>query len=472
MEKIETSKIEEKGLDEPMQPEERKALLKQKLFEYSKKGEHLRLQNIINDEDIDVKNMFIDKWSALQWGVVNGHAEVVKVLLEKREELRSKGVPVTEEKENVEEVKDYKKNEFDDIFKKPPNSSDSGQYTPLHWATYKGNVVVSSILIKYGFDPLEIDNVGNVTLHQAAASNNLDTFRLLMGLGLDLELKNDRGHMSIDLTANKDIRLLIEKSLSIKNCQICSKQFDFFVKRYLCAIKGEIICKGCCISDYYYEKVTSQDKDILECRCVNCYNFILETETHLRNAIGLNNLEEIFNFYHNIKQENIKISCKLADEAELNINRLEREKKIFEHLNNLMVVENHKTIEKSVHQLDEMIQNAKENKIELDINVVEKAFLQKNRLLAEKELRKVLSNLTVEQSSPENLQNLDEKINNAKMCGVEEKYLEVAVKLRENIQLNLQARELLDMFLAYPIREYPKVEPVDPKNKSKLLKDF
>jgi hypothetical protein len=183
--------------------------------------------------------------------------------------------------------------------------------------------------------------------------------------------------------------------------------------------------------------------------------------------IKSNNLKDLSDFYNKIKND-IQICCKLSAQAEVNINRLEREKKISEHLNSLKTVENHKTIEKSVFLLEEMIKDAKNHNIELDLQIIEKSYLEKNRLLAEKELRKVFSNLTVQQSSYENLKNLDEKLQNAKMCMVDEKYINASDELRKKIQLNLDSRELLQLFCAYPLREYPEIESNDPKKKSNL----
>jgi hypothetical protein len=420
---------------------------------------------MLNLDDLDDK-----KWSGVQWAVVNCHADVVRMILEKQEEIKLKNQFVVDEEKvkKVEEIKDYKKNEFDDIFKKPPNSSSLGKYNALHWAAYKGFEQIASILIKFGYDPLEIDNVGNTSIHQAAASNKLEVFKIFMGLGLDLEIKNDRGHTAFDLTANKSIKNLIQKTLSIKTCQLCPKHFDFFNKRYQCSINEEVICKNCSVSEYCYGNVNSKEKDILKCLCKTCNSLIMETENKLRSSIKSNDLDEITKNFKEIKEKQINICIKLDYETELNINRLEREKKILAHLNSLKEVENHKTIEKSVFILEEMIKNANEHKIELDSHVIEKSQSEKNRLLSEKELRKVLSNLSVDLASNENLINLEEKINTASACGVEHKFVSEAEELKRKIKLNLLAKELLDIFCEYPIREYPQVEVIDPKKKSKL----
>ena len=79
---------------------------------------------------------------------------------------------------------------------------------------------------------MEVDSYGDNALHQAAAGNHYDTFKLFMGLGIDLDYKNSRSHKAIDLTTNKKIEELINKTLKAKECCLCHKIFDFDNKRY------------------------------------------------------------------------------------------------------------------------------------------------------------------------------------------------------------------------------------------------
>ena len=70
-------------------------------------------------------------------------------------------------------------------------------------------------------------------------------------------------------------------------------------------------------------------------------------------------------------------------------------------------------------------------------------------------------------SSQENLDNLNEKLEKAKESNVDACYCDKGSDLSEKIRLNLDANDILNKFLEYPIREYPVVEEVDPK-KSKF----
>jgi ankyrin repeat protein len=406
----------------------------------------------LNINDLDINEQDDKKWTGMMYAVINNHIEVVKLLLEKEATLPKQ---IKEEEKLTDDNRDP--------FVKPLDSSSYGKYTPIHWAAYKSNILIASLLLKYNHDPLQIDTGGNSALQQAAASNNLEIFKLFMGLGLDLEMKNSRNHSAIDLTSNEDIRKLIQNALSIKLCQICSKMFSFHNKRYLCYVNEEIVCKDCCSSGFYYSDLQASEKNVLERRCNNCSKTINQAEAELNHAIrdgDLNDLREVFNY---INTEKIKICVKLRQDAVLNIERLERENKIKDHINGLKVVSDHKIIEKSVYVLDQMLKEAQERNINLEVEVIQNAYLEKNRLLAERDLRKLLSNLTIDQSSPENLQELIEKLTNAQLCKVSDEYCSVAVDLSKKIQVNLCAKDLLATFCAYPIREYPPPEETDPK---------
>ncbi len=77
-------------------------------------------------------------------------------------------------------------------------------------------------------------------------------------------------------------------------------------------------------------------------------------------------------------------------------------------------------------------------------------------------------NLTVDQSSQENLEIINEKIHNATETKVEDKYLEVAQEISKKIELNLTAKDTLKSIVEYPIREFPPEQQFDPKTKKRI----
>ena len=443
--------------------EDQKEKLTERFFEACKNGSVEAIKKYLGNEILDPLELDATGWSALQWAIVNNHPEVVKVLYPKIKELEANIEKSKKEKDDQKISREL--TDFDEAFKKPLNPADNGKYTPLHWSAYKGYDIISSILIKMGCDPMEVDSYGDNALHQACAGNHYDTFKLFMGLGIDLDYKNSRSHKAIDLTTNKDIKDLINKILKAKECCLCHKIFDFDNKRYLCSIKEDIICKNCSRIDYYYPTEDSEEKDIRDCRCKDCQDEIIKAENDLREAILSNNLEKLTTQFAESKK--YKIDLHLYKEATLNEDRLRREKDIKEHLDSLKVVEDHKTILKQVDELDKKLKDAEDNNVQLDKNLIQRAKDEKLRLLAEKELRQFLSNVTIGMASQENLDDLTGKVDTADKYKVAEEYVAKGKDLKEKFILNLDAKDIMAKFKDYPIREYPVVEEVDPKKKSK-----
>ena len=443
--------------------EDQKEKITERFFEACKNGSVEAIKKYMGNEILDPLELDATGWSALQWAIVNNHPEVVKILYPKIKELEANLEKSKKEKDD--QKISHELTDFDEAFKKPLNPADNGKYTPLHWSAYKGYDIISSILLKMGCDPMEVDSYGDNALHQACAGNHYDTFKLFMGLGIDLDYKNSRSHKAIDLTTNKDIEDLINKILKAKECCLCHKIFDFDNKRYLCSIKEDIICKNCSRIDYYYPTQHSEEKDIRDCRCKNCQDEIIKAENDLREAILSNNLEKLTTQFAESKK--YKIDLHLYKEATLNEDRLKREKDIKEHLDSLKVVEDHKTILKQVDELDKKLKDAEDNNVQLDKNLIQRANDEKLRLLAEKELRQFLSNVTIGMASKENLDDLTGKVDTADKYKVAEEYVAKGKDLKEKFILNLDAKDIMDKFKEYPIREYPVVEEVDPKKKSK-----
>ena len=444
--------------------EDQKEKITERFFDACKNGSVEAIKKYLGNEILDPLELDSSGWSALQWAVVNNHPEVVKVLYPKIKELEALQEKTKKDKE-AEQNFAHELSEFDEAFKKPLNPADNGKYTPLHWSAYKGYDIISSILIKMGCDPMQVDSYGDNALHQAAAGNHYDTFKLFMGLGIDLDYKNSRSHKAIDLTTNKKIEELINKILKAKECCLCHKIFDFDNKRYLCSIKEDIICKNCSRIDYYFPTEDSQAKDIRDCRCKDCQDEIIKAENDLQEAILSNNLETLSTQFAESKK--YKIDLHLFKEATLNEDRLKREKEIREHLDSLKVVENHKTILKQVDELDKKLKSAEDNNVQLDKNLVQRAKDEKLRLLSEKELRQFLSNVTIEMASQENLDNLTNLVDTADKYKVAEEYVSKGKDLKEKFILNLDAKDIMAKLKDYPLREYPVVEVVDPKKKSK-----
>ena len=67
--------------------------------------------------------------------------------------------------------------------------------------------------------------------------------------------------------------------------------------------------------------------------------------------------------------------------------KLKKEIEIMDFINNLDVVSNYKTIKKSVKMLNDLVENAKNNNIAIDPDVIAKVNSTTARLISERNLR-------------------------------------------------------------------------------------
>ena len=108
--------------------------------------------------------------------------------------------------------------EIPDPFVKPKKPQDVGKYTPLHWACYKGHYKIVWLLLKEELSPLDIDKNGNTALHHAVASGCKKVVECFLSQGVDIEIKNARGHTPLDMATDPEVRALILKALKTKKC--------------------------------------------------------------------------------------------------------------------------------------------------------------------------------------------------------------------------------------------------------------
>jgi len=143
-----------------------------------------------------------------------------------------------------------------------------GRYTPLHWASYKGHLQMVWLLLKLGMSPLDIDMYGNSSVHQAAASGNLAVLQCYLSRGVDVDMKNSRGHSPLDLSTEEKTKELILKATKTKACENkeCKSKFDFKNIRYYCEVSKKFFCKNCSITLWVYESHESEEKERPVCR--------------------------------------------------------------------------------------------------------------------------------------------------------------------------------------------------------------
>lgn len=209
---------EHEGEEEEMDPE----VASQNLLKACREDDEETAMEYLESKQIKVDYEDSEKWTPLMWACCNGNEKLVLILLKEH----NAAAMYLQHKEEQEE------DHTSDPFKKPKIASEVGRYTPLHWASYKGHFRIVWYLLKEGLSPLDIDIFGNTAVHQAAASGNLPVLECYLSRGVDMEMKNARGHTAYDLATKKEVKDIIVKATATKKCVSCYSVFDFKNIRY------------------------------------------------------------------------------------------------------------------------------------------------------------------------------------------------------------------------------------------------
>ena len=174
-----------------------------------------------------------------------------------------------------------------DPFVKPMDARKHGKYTPLHWASYKGHIKVVWVLLKVGISPLDIDMYGNSSVHQAAAAGNQNVLQCFLSRGVDVDMKNSRGHSPLDLATEPNTKKLILRATKTKACENkkCGLKFDFKNIRYYCEISKQFFCRNCSLTSWVFENYDSEDKERPVCRSLVVQAQIEKNEKDLEAAL-------------------------------------------------------------------------------------------------------------------------------------------------------------------------------------------
>ena len=251
-----------------------------------------------------------------------------------------------------------------DPFIKPKDARKVGKYTPLHWASYKGFYKIVWILLKIGMSPLDIDMYGNSAVHQAAASGNLKVLQCYLARGVDVDMKNARGHSPLELTTEPETKKLISQATKTEKCESCKSKFDFKNIRYYCEISKKFYCKNCSYTTWVYEHWDSREKERPVCRSKGVQRKIKDHETELSAAV------DVYEFYVLDKAlrkcASIDIDEKLRRRASVLHQKLEHELMIKNFLKENENHENYKLIRKDVQKIEMMVSKAKELDVDLE----------------------------------------------------------------------------------------------------------
>lgn len=209
MEETNDGTNEEEGVSKEQvvrDPEELMAelLVASKLNDLAKAKEILANENLVPQRKISSTGIL--QWGPLLWAVNKGYREMSTLLLQQG----------------------FADPFMDAVLERNKALQDSGDTstvigvsTPLHWAAFKGRLIILTELIEvYRFDVCGRDERGNTPLHLAAsgaprgnqkAPQFLKTIEILLSEGADIHSKNFYGNTALDVATNLDVRYLVKK---------------------------------------------------------------------------------------------------------------------------------------------------------------------------------------------------------------------------------------------------------------------
>ena len=218
--------------------------------------------------------------------------------------------------------------------------------------------------------PLDIDTHGNTAVHQAAASGFKKVLECFLSRGVDVDIKNARGHTPLDLATQPEVKELIMKAIQTKKCVICKSKFDFKNIRYYCESCSRFLCINCSQSQWVYESVESEERERPVCRCNDCLNTIKKSEEEQANALRTMDFYTVDKVFNQIIHNNIDIDAKLKHQAQVMHLKLEKELDIRKFIKSVDFIEDYKTILKSVKIINDKMEAARNLDVDLDPSVV------------------------------------------------------------------------------------------------------
>jgi len=265
-----------------------------------------------------------DGWNSLLWAACNGNEDMVRLLIQHN--AHSPYINQQQDETQISDKANQSGEEGHNAFAKPEDASKVGKYTPLHWASYKGHYKVVWLLLKAAMSPIKIDMNGNTSVHQVASAGADEedpetgtngVYRVLecfMSSGVDVDLKNARGHTPLDLATDEKVRALIIKATKTLTCigKSCNQStFDFKNIRYYCESCSNFFCSRDSTRDWVYEDNDSEQKERPVCRCEACLKKIQKSQQELRDAMSTEEFGTLDKVLTRILNEKVDIDVKL-----------------------------------------------------------------------------------------------------------------------------------------------------------------
>ncbi|OQV17462.1 Palmitoyltransferase ZDHHC17 [Hypsibius exemplaris] len=157
------------------------------LVDASQRGNLERLKQLVEAYDYDVNTPDREDCSLLQWAALNNHVQCIQFLVDRGANVNYTGGEL--------------------------------RATPMHWATFMGNLAAVVCLVKNGADATVVNRDGCGTLHFACQRGFSHIVAFLLGKGLDVNLRDQFGMTplmwSTKVSAVDPARLLINMGADV-----------------------------------------------------------------------------------------------------------------------------------------------------------------------------------------------------------------------------------------------------------------
>ena len=185
------------------------------LFGASRNG-HAEVVRVLLENGADGKARDNKNRTPLHWASKRGRVEVVQVLLEHgahakaQDDSRRTPLHRASQRGHVEVAHVLLDHGAD------PTAQDKKRRTPLHWSSKRGHVGVSRVLLNRGADVKAQDSNSRTALHRALERGHLEVARVLLEYGADTNALDDKGQTPLQLMPRAGyldlVRLLYQRS--------------------------------------------------------------------------------------------------------------------------------------------------------------------------------------------------------------------------------------------------------------------
>ncbi|CAM9680697.1 unnamed protein product [Ectocarpus sp. 6 AP-2014] len=143
-------------------------------------------------------------WSCLHWSVYNGNPMLTRAL------VRAGATSGYKRASNV--LTQGRKAHKQVNARRGPSSSLPISDTPLHWSAYRGDLGITWILLKEGYSPNDMDNMGNTATHLAAANGHERVLDTLIRDGADVHRQNKFKNTPHDVANSAECRGILRRA--------------------------------------------------------------------------------------------------------------------------------------------------------------------------------------------------------------------------------------------------------------------